>query len=482
MARFFRAKRTLTVKIERSRRKIFFLVSLLDYRQWDRRRKIQFGTNLVIGMCICGAFHFLERTTYGEKILNSVFDKMTKRETSQAISRSKDCLGKQAGDPSCDKTAVWASNNLAFIDIDTSAYRQWDEPLIIPREKVAHYISLADKNSARMVVLDLLLDYPSQDKIGDTLLRKTLEDLTRRRSPLAIIFPVTIRATDRTVRPLIYEDIISRNPNFHRALPYVSISSSDKVVRYMKQFEQIKMRDGSQGIIFGVPLLASVILQGEFGQLNKIETRIIQDLKLSSGKERVYEISFKDGRRLLIENHELISSRIRFTQIPPGIMQSAGNLFTERILPDELEPLQSELQGKLVIIGVSSPDKGDILPTPVGDMPGMYIIGNAISTLAGHEQVVPPPDWVRLALEFIIILIAAFLFLYTNSIAIEVTLSVLMVTLLVPATYYFYVSFGVFINAIFPVMGMSAQRIIVIAEEQIRNYASAWQKRKPDKQ
>jgi len=110
----------------------------------------------------------------------------------------------------------------------------------------------------------------------------------------------------------------------------------------------------------------------------------------------------------------------------------------------------------------------------------MYIIGNAISTLAGHGQVLPPPVWMRLLIEFIIILFAAFLFLYTNSAAIEITLSVLVVTLLVPLTYYFYMTCGIFINSIFPVMGMSAQRIIVIVEEHIRKYASSWRKGKDE--
>jgi CHASE2 domain-containing sensor protein len=460
MAGFYKTKEALKVRIEKTRREISFLVRLLDFRRWDRRIKIQFLTNLTVGICICAAFHYLEHTSFGEKILNSVFDKMAKKETSQAINRSKDCIGSQIGDPNCDKNAVWASNNIAYIDIDDSAYRLWGEPLIIPREKVARYIRLADKNRARMVVLDLLLDYPSHDKNGDALLRETLEDLTSRNSPLAIIFPVTLRAADRTARPLIYDDIISLNPNFYRALPHVSISRSDRVVRYMKHFESIKLRDGSRGVLFGVPLLASVILGDELGQFKKIEERIISDLQTSAMEMHVYEIYFKDGSNLFIENHELISSRIRFTQIPPGIMQSEGNLFTERILPDEVEGLQSELRGKVVIIGVSSPDKGDIHPTPVGEMPGMYIIGNAISTVASHEQVRPQPFWMRLLIEFVIILFAAFLFLYTTSAAIEIALSVIMVTLLVPLTYHFYMTYGIFINSIFPVMGMSLQRVL----------------------
>ena len=458
MASFSKAKGMLKTKIEITRRNMPVYVRLLDYRRWDKKKKRQFWSNLAVGICICAAFHYLERTAYGERILNSIFDKMAIKETSEAVSRSKDCIGKRTDDSSCDKAAVWASSNIAYIDIDHSAYRLWNEPLIIPREMVARYIRLADKNAARMVILDLLLDYSSQNGKGDALLRETLEDLTRRQSPLAIIFPVTVRTVERTVRPVIYEDIISRNPNFYRALPYVSATSSDRVVRYMKHFEPINSSDGSQKILFGVPLLASVILSGEIGQLKKIEENIISDLHASAREPHAYEIKLKDGRNILIENHELISSRIRYTQIPPGVMHNEGNLFTERILPDEVESLQSELKGKVVIIGVSSPDKGDILPTPVGAMPGIYIIGNAISTVAGHGQVLPSPLWVRLLLEFIIILCAAFLFLYTTSVVIEIVLSVIMVTLLVPLTYYFYMNFGIFINSIFPVMGMSLQR------------------------
>jgi hypothetical protein len=72
----------------------------------------------------------------------------------------------------------------------------------------------------------------------------------------------------------------------------------------------------------------------------------------------------------------------------------------------------------------------------------------------------PQPFWMRLLIEFVIILFAAFLFLYTTSAAIEIALSVIMVTLLVPLTYHFYMTYGIFINSIFPVMGMSLQRVL----------------------
>ena len=163
-----------------------------------------------------------------------------------------------------------------------------------------------------------------------------------------------------------------------------------------------------------------------------------------------------------VSNSELFSNRIRFSLLPPGTLDGEGNLFTERILPDELDALQKELSNKIVIIGTSSKDKEGWYPTPIGDMAGFYIIGNAINMMVSNWQVRDAPLWVTFLLEFFLIVTASYLFVYFRAKTVRRGAAFLVIAVLVPVTYYFYSTYGIFINVvvifmncIFPILAMN---------------------------
>jgi|WetSurMetagenome_2_1015567.scaffolds.fasta_scaffold00250_21 CHASE2 domain-containing sensor protein len=477
------AKKSVNDTESGTNRALAFFVSLIDWSKWNKSKKIFFYINLAVGLCICAVFHLIEATSWGEKTLNPVFDEMTQRETSGVLEKWEECLKSRPGSE-CDRAIGWADGRIVYIDINHTTFKLWHEPLIIPRAKIARFINLAEGNKARMVILDILTDYPSLDKNDDSALRRTLEGLTNKKSPLIVVFPIAVSLVDNMVRPSVFDDLIARNPNFHRAIPHVAFSTADRVVRYMQHFMVITKRDGSKDILFGIPLLAALLMKNDSEKLALLKEEIIADSRVrdkqdESGNKihRSYEIKGENSGSLYIENSGLITNRIRFTQIPPGVMNKEGNLFRERLLPDEVESLQSELHGKAVIIGVSSPDKGDILATPVGEMPGMYIIGNAVSTIAGGGQVRPAPLWMMLLLEFMVILLAALLFVHTKSPFVEITISVLIVTVLIPVTYIFYMKYSVFINVAFPIVAMSLQSFITTLHEKVLKAASTVKKR-----
>jgi CHASE2 domain-containing sensor protein len=463
-------------------RVLAFIVSLLDWKAWDKSKKNLFYINLAVGLCICAAFHFIETTSWGEKALTPIFDEMTQRETSAVLEEWEKCVKSRPGSE-CNSAIGWGAGRIVYIDIDHKTFQSWNEPLIIPRAKIARFINLAEANKARMVILDILTDYPSPDKNDDASLRRTLESLTIKRSPLIVVFPMAVSPVDNKVRPSVFDDLIARNPNFHRAIPHVAFSTADHVVRYMQYFTIITRRDGSKDILFGIPLLAALLMKDDGAKLAFLKEEIAADIHLRDKQNesdnkglRGYDIKGENGGDLYIENSGLVTNRIRFTQIPPGVINKDGNLFKERLLPDEVESLQSELHGKAVIIGVSSPDKGDILATPVGEMPGMYVIGNAVSTIAGGGQVRPAPLWAALLLEFMVILLAALLFVYTKSSIIEILMSVIMALVLIPATYIVFIKYNIFINIAFPVLGMSLQSFILGWQEKVLKAASTVKK------
>ena len=396
-----------------------------------------------------------------ENLFNATIDRMIHKETTAFINRWERCVNDASKGKECSIVRNRFSDNIVFIDIDHDTYMRWGEPLIFQRSKIADFIKVADKNEAKVVVLDILLDYPSFTPQDDAKLRSVLEDMTRRKSTSKIVFPVILRDTDRTIKKNIFEDIIDKNPNFQRGVPYLSTSRTDKVIRYIRYYDVAHTAKGERQVIWSVPVLAWALYNDAVGQLKNLETAIINDLKASNTNHR-YVIELPNKRRMDMTNSELFSNRIRFALLPPGTLGGEGNLFTERILPDELDSLQKEMRNKIVIIGTSSRDKEGWYPTPIGDMAGFYIMGNAINMMVSNWQARDAPIWVTICLQFLFIITASYAFVYFQPKTVRRGAAFLVVAVLAPVTYYFYSTYGIlinvvviFTNCVFPMLAMN---------------------------
>jgi hypothetical protein len=430
------------------------------WKHWDGEKKRSFIINVCVGIVIAVIFQILSHGHTMEKGLNTAMDGLIRKETTALLASSKRCMeGSEATRSDCAVVRSKFSQKVIFIDIDHDTYLRWGEPLLMPRDKLAHFLRLADKNGARAVLFDILFDYPSPKPVEDRRLRKVLEEMTRNRSPLHVVFPTLTSRIDGTLKKGVFDGLIDTNPNFHRGLPYVAFSRADRVVRYLRYYEVTKGPDGKSRVLWSTSLLSVVLFTGDAEKLASLEEKILRDREQK--RDEAYTLSLSTGGTLDISNHELFSNRIRFSLIPPGVLDSQGNLFTERVLPDELEALQSELRDKIVVIGTSSADKEGWYVTPVGDMPGMYIIGNGINMMLGGWQVRDAPRWVGIILQGLVIIFAAFMLVNFKGRAMRIVSMLLIACLVSPATYYFYRVYGIFINSaqlffnsLMPVLGM----------------------------
>lgn len=441
-------------------------LKLLHWRHWDDEKRFSFVVNICVGVIMAVLFQFLSQTHLMEKGLNRALDELIRKETGALLASSRKCTqGEKGSEAHCAAVASKFSKKVAFIDIDHETYVRWGEPLVMPRSELARFIGLADRNGARVVVLDILLDYPSPKPGDDKALRKVLEEMTRRRSPLKIVFPAMTSRIDGTLKRNVFDDIISKNPNFHLAIPYVALSHADRVVRYLRYYEVVKDREGKERVLWATSVLSVALYTGDFDKLRNLEARILEDSRRK--RYEAYGVTLSAGTVLDISNHELYSNRIRFSLIPAGTLDSQGNLFTERVLPDEVDALQEELRDKIVVVGTSSADKEGWYPTPVGDMPGMYIIGNGINMVMGGWQVRDAPRWLGICLQAMVILFAAFMLVNFRGRSIRIVTAVIIIGIVSPLTYYFYRTQGIFINSaqlffnsLMPIMAMGWGKIL----------------------
>lgn len=413
-----------------------------------------------------------------EKLFNTAIDHMIQKETAAFMNRWERCVHDASRGKECTVVRNRFSDKIVFVDIDHDTYVSWGEPLIIQRSKIAHFLKVAETNGAKVVVLDILFDYPSFSPEEDNDLRSVLEDMTRRKSTLKIVFPIILRDSDRTIKRNVFEEVIDRNPNFQYGLPYLSLSKTDKVIRYIRYYDVASTAKEENQVVWGVPMLAWALYNDTMRQLKELEPLIIHDLK--ANKNHRYSIEINNKSRIDITNSELFSNRIRFALLPPGTLGGEGNLFTERILPDELDALQKEVRDKIIIIGTSSKDKEGWYPTPVGDMAGFYIMGNAINMMASNWQVKDAPIWLTVSLQLLFILAASYMFVYFQPKTVRRGAAFLVIAVLTPVTYYFYSVYGIFINVVvifmncvFPMLAMnwkSTMKDVKKDIETIRTY------------
>lgn len=439
---------------------IWKIFNYLDWRQWEREKRIGFFINIFIGVAVGGIFLCFSHLQRMEKLFNAAIDTMIHKETIAFMNRWEQCVNDASRGKECTVVRNRFSDKIVFFDIDHDTYVNWGEPLIIQRSKIAHFLKVAETNGAKVVVLDILFDYPSFSPEEDNDLRSVLEDMTRRKSSLKIVFPIILRDSDRTIKRNIFGDIIDRNPNFQRGVPYLSLSRTDKVIRYIRYYDVANTAKEEKQVVWGVPILAWALYNDTTRQLKELEPLIIHGL--TSNKNHRYSIEINNKSRIDITNSELFSNRIRFALLPPGTLGGEGNLFTERILPDELDALQKEVRDKIVIIGTSSKDKEGWYPTPVGDMAGFYIMGNAINMMVSNWQARDAPVWVTICLQFLFIITASYAFVYLQPKTVRRGAAFLVVAVLAPVTYYFYSAYGIFINVVvifmncvFPMLAMN---------------------------
>ena len=450
-------------------RKLARSLRRLAWWRWDTQRKVAFTINMSMGIIVAVAFHFLVHRQFMEGLFNVTIDKMVQQETSTFLKSWQRCAGQGEASNACERVRARRAGNIAFIDVDSATFVKWGEPPLLPRDKIAQFLRVAEKNGAAVVALDVLLDQKSSNHQEDAELRRALVDLTNRRSNLKIIFPVTKSRVDNRVMKNIFDDLIDKNPNFHRSIPYLSASRTDRVVRYVRYYDVAKAKSGQKIVLWAVPILSTALFFDDMAKLKSLEPAILGER--TKGNAGPYSIRFAHHDKVEISNNELFSNRIRFALLPPGALESEGNLFTERILPDELIPMQKLLKDRIVVIGSSDPDKEEWHPTPIGDMPGMYIIGNAINMLSAGWQIRDAPLWLGVLIQLFVISIAAYLFASFSPTAARVAVTLFAILLLIPVTYYFYASHGIFVNSVLlfvnsliPVLAMGWHRILRIAK------------------
>jgi hypothetical protein len=428
------------------------ILSYIDIRGFSRKKKIHFVINISIGIIIAIFFHFLEQTDWGESTINKAFDFVITREAEKSLAAMKS-LDSQKNSKMSDQ--------ILFVEIDDETYRKWGKPLITPRDRLADMISLVSQGGAKVIILDVLLeDKDCFHPGGDTILGKVLQGMKDRRDPVKVIFPVRIGQDGGILKDNLFRDIIESNPNFYAATANIAFTATDRLVRYWIPSEKTKGNNGDI-VLWNMSFLATILSEDKETELAEVESKIKNGTLL-----KAHYFSMRRSGRIAIstDRDDIYLNRIRFFLIPKNTITwyPGGNLFSTLYQVEEVK--HADFKDKIVIIGNSSPEAGDIYPTPVGDLAGMFIIGNAINTISLGIQPSRTPWVLNILIEIVMIILAAFVFLYFHTFLAQMIGPFIVFPTLGIVSYFYFVYTGVFLNFVFAMAGMGIHETIVKIE------------------
>lgn len=404
-------------------------LKILNFRKFEKSKRTQFFLNITAGLLMVFVMHGLESTRWGQGLLNIAFDRFINSEAKEAANINAD------------------PDDLLLLDIVHYKKNEKKEDektnFLSPRDTIARLMEMAFAGDATVIVLDFSFEendccHPERDE----QLQKVLAENNNKRTK--VIFPVRIGA-DNKLKKLILDDLVDKNPNYFRAISTLYASREDAVVRHWKAFQQYE----DYKILWSIPVLTVALHKGKENELEKLESLAIQRDK----KINVYPLEIETGREkkkllLPVQEDDLYLQRIRFRLIPKDCIKGfpEGNVRVHNV--QHLAP--QRFKNKIVIIGNSDPEVGDVLSTPVGDMAGMYIQGNAVHTLLKGLQPKRTPWWVSILIDLFIIGCAAYLFHYMETFWMDLLVAMIGIFGLGAVGYFcFFKSSGIFPNFVF---------------------------------
>lgn len=404
-------------------------------------------------------------------------------------------------------TAPGAGRGLPFtiIDIDEQTYRTWEEPLVIPRDRLAELIRFVVERNPAVVVVDV--DLSRRSGPGDAVLERYLAGLgaglhavslasgPATRPPRShILLARTFREAlppkhGYERRPSFLDDITAGIPGIHWAAPLFELSD-DLVVRRWRLIETVCADSRTERVAsFQLLALALTMYPSALDDLDRMRdlqsdacqrvdgaprsrgTRTLRlgsrDLHVDDGlaKRIIYTIPWKlaeptDARPMVV----LADGR----RVPSLIHLSAGKVLMQT------QTLASEfVAGRVVVIGGSFADARDVYPTPIGPMPGMFIIVNAINSLWQFDEFRAVPWWVTLLMTALLTILMAVAFTLFSSFWASVACGAAVVLIVVPASLFLLRS-GVWLDFAAPLVAVELHQAYEELKEKRRKL---WPKR-----
>lgn len=390
----------------------------------------------------------------------------------------------------------------AFLDIDEAVYRNWEEPLLIPRDKLLDIIKFAVSGNPALIVVDVDLSRPVLCPDHDSALAKFLNEYHGLDKP-PIILPQLFREpiegeSKRTLRnPFFVKDNLgSPDARVFLASPLFEVDENDFRLRRWRLWEVVS----NQEVVPSVELLAVALfqkLQDPVSAFKDMKQNIRRLTQVEASDEPQYfgkSMEVKIANMKFEKDTEDIGQRILYSipwTLRPGetypdnfVRRSVLPIAKKDVSGNEQNPADqysaqytpsgkatamahldsSWLKDQVVVIGASFKESRDIYATPIGQMPGAMVIVNAINSLYEHGPIKKPELYWIIPIEIVLIAIMSVAFAWFDSFLAMLISSITVIMIMLPLSFYLF-KYGVWLNFVIPLFIVDLYEIYTSFEE-----------------
>ncbi|QTA87978.1 CHASE2 domain-containing protein [Desulfonema magnum] len=362
------------------------------YNRSPRERMKHFLLNLVWGVLAALLLHLISSYTgIGQEMLNDTYDFLVKSDFRVAV------VSGEEEEP--------VSDAIRMIELDAETYEASPgQGFWTPRELLGRTIIKSIALGAKVVVVDFALDKPVPLYYEDgafveenqrylSLLREAVR--LAKKQGTAIILPWKERIPNpKGYTRQYYELLDQESMVIKQGSPAVFFNTSDRKVRHLRFY---KIAEDQNRVLLSLPILAALYQWHGLEQGNKILAETEARLKKGLGDGiSIPSDGSADDIQLYHQDpsKECLPARLKFRIAPREVMTGYGN--GEDLLIDMmLTPAmllggkfdEKIYQDKTVLIGSTYDEIRDIHVTPIGDMPGFFVIANGLNLFLRGNQV-----------------------------------------------------------------------------------------------
>ncbi len=367
-----------------------------------------------------------------------------------------------------------------LLDIDERTYRAWGEPFYIPRDHLLKLIDHAVQSQAALIIVDVELSKVGHDQSADASLESYLRNYADRGKPPLILtrfFRQPLNSRQEiypSERQSFLNNTVAESPLVHWGSSLFMLDR-DHLLRRWRLWEPF-CNDEQPGVLPSIQLLSIVLLRDHAQSPSLAVTSLHKALTSVKPKEcSALQDQTLKGKTLKIAGLELSAE-------PTGLAQRILYTLPRRLKPGQAYPIlddgtpvlairsalpitaghqavaTEEFAGRIVVIGASFNDSRDNYFTPLDYMPGALILINAIQSLYQNGELQPPPWYVKLLIQVVLIILMSVIFSLMSSFWGMAISSAVVILLLLPLSFIYFRT-GVWLDFAIPLMAVQLHQI-----------------------
>lgn len=364
-----------------------------------------------------------------------------------------------------------------FVDIDERSYREWGEPLYVPRDKLLRLIRAAVDGKAAAVLVDVELSRamgPDDHALETYLASLDAAPQGDQRTTVLLargMRPSIDGAGHLEERGSFLDSTVERSGSVRWGSTAYALDD-DGAVRRWRLWELVCQPQGKQVRAKIIPSAQLQVLAAldENPAMARWRAHSALTSLTPDSCERTTVVASNSGFvvagvPLTLRDDEL-GRRILYAfpwklkegearQTIPWRGHADYPLLTVRsaysLSEQQENAAAAQWEGQIVVIGASFADSRDGFMTPLGEMPGALVLINTLQSLLQHGETHAPPLWLMLIAESVVVLLLSIIFAYFSSFWGVIVSGAVVIFGMVPASFILFKE-GVWLNFALPVV------------------------------